>query len=238
MDATARPLYKAAKLQVNDVVDAMTSEMIEFRRMMNEDSLRIFDDMSALQHKIYHSSEYRDPEHFVKGLLKYCLHLVSLLNKARETAEGSFIAREAAANTVPDFLLSSMEIFKNRLSDSIREHGRAKSAQLIHSAEGESMLTYDAEGVLCLRALLTTRPRWECYRRTQENICFKFVPYQVIIKRFLVSFTLVKRLVDVIHSFDWVYSQDGKHSEVILRAIKGELEFSNKKLRNPLDVVS
>ncbi len=233
VSGSTKPKFKPAKLaHIPAETDGGTGgDDAEFDYVMSGPRLDIFRQLRQLSYEIISTHKYHDPEAFVKGLLKYCLYLTSLFNRIHHDKEGGFLAREGAANILPDFLMEAMDEFRSRLSEAVRSNGKANTKTLIDSDSGQRMIHYNPEDVLCLRSLLVSHPRFECYRRSLGNICHKFFPYQVIIQRFLVSYSLVKRLSDVIHAAFYVFTHDGRDQEAFAAAVDGsDTEFSDKRL--------
>jgi hypothetical protein len=232
VEGSVKRTFRPAKLaQVGGPDRSASANDAEFDHILTARRLDVFREMKDLSNEIVSGRTYSDPESFVKGLLKYSLYLTTLFNRIYSDADGAFLAREAGANILPDFLLEAMDVFRIRLAEAVRDHGKPQTRSLVKSEAGQKMLNYNPEDVLCLRALLTTNPRFVCYRHSVNNICEKFRPYEVVIQRFLVSYSLVKRLSDVIHAAYYVYTHDGSEQSYFAGAIDGDItDFSDERL--------
>lgn len=164
----------------------------------------------AKRHEVAALAQGDDPEAVVRGLVMYCLYLTSIYSTVHNSNGEVIVLREAVANTTPDFLFELVGGFRKAL----KRHLVNRELGARHVESGKSFIVQDPESVLRLRHLLDEERAHQDFRDVDSKICGAFCQAQKTINKFLVAYTLVKRLADVIYSVHMDYAERKINSEI------------------------
>ncbi len=165
-----------------------------------------------------------DPEKFVYALIEYSLYLVNIYSARHRHSLDSRTARELASNTTPFFLVEILGLFKEKVRASLREAGVEGVRAFLRDNPPA-----DPEATLCMGRLLKDEFDIRCFCRTEQQVHQTFGKHQHVVDRFLVGYTLVKRLLDIIQSTWMDFGRlDPDRKDAFPRAVREGLRIEDK----------
>lgn len=217
------------KLTAPSLVSAPKPTDADEVAMLGRTSTRdLHEKLKAKRREVIALARGDDPKAVVSGLVMYCLYLTSIYSSVHKSDGHLIVIREAAANTTPEFLLALVDGFREALKRHLVD--RASTKQHLH--RNAAFIVEDPESVLCLQRLLDETRAHQDFRHIEEKICDRFCEAQRTINKFLVAYTLVKRLTDVIYSVHVDYAERKVDSEIrhMGDAIRGVTTVAARKL--------